>query len=65
MKPAVRRDSESGRKVELDQDSMDIDGGNHGEGEDGMSTEELEKHKHFEEMRKKHYEMKNIKDLLG
>lgn len=65
MKPAVRRDSESGRKVELDQDSMDIDGGNHGEGEDGMSSEELEKHKHFEEMRKKHYEMKNIKDLLG
>ena len=65
VKPAARRDSESGRKVELDQDSMDVDGGNHGEGEDGMSTEELEKHKHFEEMRKKHYEMKNIKDLLG
>jgi len=34
-------------------------------GEGDMSTEELEKHKHFEEMRKKHYEMKNIKDLLG
>lgn len=65
MKPAERRDSDADRKVELDQDSMDIDGGHHGEGEGDMSTEELEKHKHFEEMRKKHYEMKNIKDLLG
>jgi len=65
LKPAERRDSDADRKVELNQDSMDIDGGHHGEGEGDMSTEELEKHKHFEEMRKKHYEMKNIKDLLG
>lgn len=65
LKPAERRDSDADRKVELSQDSMDIDGGHHGEGEGDMSTEELEKHKHFEEMRKKHYEMKNIKDLLG
>jgi protein phosphatase inhibitor 2 len=65
MEPMARRDSDGSRKVELDQDSMDIDGGNHGEGVGDMSSEELEKHKHFEEMRKKHYEMKNIKDLLG
>lgn len=65
MKPAERGDTEHDRKVELNQDSMDVDGGHHGEGESDMSREELEKHKHFEEMRKKHYEMKNIKDLLG
>lgn len=31
----------------------------------GISQEEVEKHKKFEEMRKKHYEMKNVADLLG
>ena len=32
----------------------------------GMPTkEELEKHKKFEQMRKKHYEMKDVKGLLG
>lgn len=70
MKPAdsvqgSRRDSDSDRRVELNQESMDVDGGHHGEGEGDMSREELQKHRQFEEMRKKHYEMKNIKDLLG
>jgi len=31
----------------------------------GLSKEELEKHRKFEEMRKKHYEMKNVANLLG
>lgn len=31
----------------------------------GMSAEEREKHRRFEEMRKKHYEMKNVAALLG
>ncbi|CAG8956373.1 hypothetical protein HYFRA_00003755 [Hymenoscyphus fraxineus] len=31
----------------------------------GLSAEELEKHRKFEEMRKKHYEMKNVANLLG
>jgi len=31
----------------------------------GLSAEELEKHRRFEEMRKKHYEMKNVASLLG
>lgn len=31
----------------------------------GLSMEEREKHKKFEEMRKKHYEMKDVKGLLG
>ncbi|POR35877.1 Uncharacterized protein TPAR_03931 [Tolypocladium paradoxum] len=31
----------------------------------GLSPEEREKHRKFEEMRKKHYEMKNVAQLLG
>jgi protein phosphatase inhibitor 2 len=31
----------------------------------GLSAEEREKHRRFEEMRKKHYEMKNVANLLG
>jgi len=37
----------------------------HGEEAGNVSEEEKEKHKKFEEMRRRHYEMKNIKDLLG
>lgn len=37
-----------------------------GEGQVGMPTkEEMEKHRRFEERRKKHYEMRDIKGLLG
>ncbi|KAL1303009.1 hypothetical protein AAFC00_003325 [Neodothiora populina] len=47
-------------------DAMDVDDtGRHGEGNiEDMPADELEKHKKFEEMRKKHYEMGNVKDLL-
>lgn len=31
----------------------------------GLSAEEREKHRKFEELRKKHYEMKNVAQLLG
>lgn len=31
----------------------------------GLSPEEREKHRKFEELRKKHYEMKNVAQLLG
>ena len=39
----------------------------HVDGEEhlGASAEEREKHRKFEEMRKKHYEMKNVASLLG
>lgn len=37
----------------------------HGEEWLQMTPEEQEKHRKFEELRKKHYEMKNVKDLLG
>lgn len=35
------------------------------DGHPGASAEEKEKHRKFEEMRKKHYEMKNVASLLG
>jgi protein phosphatase inhibitor 2 len=42
------------------------DGGIADVGQVGMPTkEEMEKHRKFEEMRRKHYEMKAIKGLLG
>lgn len=44
------------------------DGGTADEGQVGVgmpTKEEMEKHRKFEEMRKKHYEMKAIKGLLG
>ncbi|KAL8711488.1 MAG: hypothetical protein Q9220_004146 [cf. Caloplaca sp. 1 TL-2023] len=41
------------------------DGGHHGEENVGLSAEEREKHRQFEERRKQHYEMKDVKDLLA
>ncbi|KAI4254381.1 MAG: hypothetical protein L6R42_007218 [Xanthoria sp. 1 TBL-2021] len=41
------------------------DGGHHGEEYVGLSAEEREKHRRFEQRRKQHYEMKDVKDLLG
>ncbi|USW51777.1 Putative protein phosphatase inhibitor 2 (IPP-2) [Septoria linicola] len=66
MDPATRRESDSERRVHVDPDEMDHDGAGHGEqSEADMTNEEREKHHKFEQMRKKHYEMKNIKNLLG
>ena len=53
------------RRVMVDADQMDVDGARHGEESADMTSEEREKHRRFEEMRKKHYEMKNVKNLLG
>ena len=67
MDPKVRRDSDGERMVVVESDDMDVDGGtHHGEQrEEDMSLVDREKHKKFEEMRKKHYEMRNVKNLLG
>ena len=64
---ATREDSDGERRVIVESDDMDVDGvGHHGEErEEDMTLAEREKHRKFEEMRKKHYEMKNVKDLLG
>lgn len=65
MDPKQRRLSDGDRRVTVDKHAED-DGLSHGEDdEERMSREEKEKHRKFEAMRKKHYEMKNIKNLLG
>jgi protein phosphatase inhibitor 2 len=52
---------------EIDDHSTKKEKAVHVKGEEhvGFSKEEQEKHKKFEEMRKKHYEMKNVANLLG
>lgn len=60
-----RRESDGEKRVLVNSDDMDVDGARHGEDEEHMTSEEKEKHRAFEAMRKKHYEMKNIKNLLG
>lgn len=55
---------DSEKRVIVEPDAED-DVGHHGEEFPHMTAEEREKHKKFEEMRKKHYEMKNVKNLLG
>lgn len=58
----VRRSS-SEKSVHVEEDSVA-----HHSAEDemlGLSPEEREKHLKFERMRKKHYEMKNVAQLLG
>jgi protein phosphatase inhibitor 2 len=54
---------DSEKRVVVDIDMSDD--GLHGEEPANMSAEEREKHHHFEMMRRKHYEMRNVKDLLG
>lgn len=65
VEPISRRESDGEKKVLVDSEYMDVDGGRHGEVLGNLSSEEEAKHRRFEEMRKKHYEMKNVKDLLG
>lgn len=52
---------ESEKRVLVDPEE---DKGYHGELPPNATQEEKEKHRKFEELRKKHYEMKNVKDLL-
>jgi protein phosphatase inhibitor 2 len=54
---------ESEKRVIVDTDMTDE--GRHGEEAPDMSADEREKHRKFEEMRRKHYEMKNVRNLLG
>jgi len=62
----ARRESSGERRVHVDSDYMDVDGARHGEDvTDNMTNEEREKHRKFEQLRRKHYEMRNIKNLLG
>ena len=56
---------EGEKKVMVDPETPEGDVGRHGENEMYMNPAEREEHRKFEEKRKKHYEMKNVKDLLG
>ncbi|KAI6354369.1 hypothetical protein MCOR25_008629 [Pyricularia grisea] len=61
---AVPDDAGRTRAVHVDE----VQGSGHDNDEDGMaglSAEEREKHRKFEEMRKKHYEMRDAAQLLG
>ncbi|KAF3919118.1 hypothetical protein ABW21_db0206719 [Orbilia brochopaga] len=63
---ALRDKSASTKQVVLEDDGLH--GGDEKEGEDDEEDEHeggSEKHKKFMEMRKKHYEMKSVKGLLG
>ena len=59
----VRSGSVKGEPKSVVVDDKSEDGG-HGE-QSGWSKEEREKHRMFEERRKRHYEMKDVKGLLG
>ncbi|KAM0328844.1 hypothetical protein ACHAQA_005260 [Verticillium albo-atrum] len=61
--PESESNKEKQLKVHVDETS---DSGGHGEDElAGLSPEEREKHRRFEALRKKHYEMKDVAHLLG
>lgn len=53
------------KRVIVDTDMSEGDIGRHGEETDDMTQEERVKHQQFEAARRKHYEMRNVKDLLG
>ncbi|KAF2113663.1 hypothetical protein BDV96DRAFT_496022, partial [Lophiotrema nucula] len=55
---------DSEKRVIVEEDPTEA-GSHHGDELPHMTPEEAEKHRHFEELRKKHYEMKNVKNLLG
>ncbi|CAI6306396.1 unnamed protein product [Periconia digitata] len=55
---------EGEKRVVVDPDA-EADASRHDEQFAHMTPEEQEKHRKFEDLRKKHYEMKNVKDLLG
>ena len=57
------RTPEHERRVMVERDAADE--GFHGEEPADLPEEERVKHAQFEAARKKHYEMKNVKDLLG
>ncbi|KAF1918648.1 hypothetical protein BDU57DRAFT_511361 [Ampelomyces quisqualis] len=67
--PEVRARAESqtpeSEKRVMVEDDPAADDGYHGELLPNATEEEREKHRRFEELRKKHYEMRNVKDLLG
>lgn len=66
---AEQQQHQGDKRVIVDETMADADdeenGVRHGEEGGYVSESEKEKHRHFEEMRKKHYEMRNVKNVLG
>lgn len=61
-------ESESSKEKALKAVHVDDAASSHGGDDDdlaGLSPEEKEKHRRFEQLRKKHYEMKDVAHLLG
>lgn len=66
MEPMARTESDGEKRVMVESDGQEADHAGHGEErEEDMDPSELAKHRRFEAMRKRHYEMKNVKGLLG
>ncbi|KAF1813589.1 hypothetical protein P152DRAFT_286038 [Eremomyces bilateralis CBS 781.70] len=63
--PMEAHTPEGEKRVIVDTEMMEDDEGRHGEESADMTAEEREKHRQFEEMRRRHYEMKDVKNLLG
>ena len=62
----MSRSNSGGREKQVHVDAQGDNERSHGDDvQAGMSKEEQEKHHKFEQMRKKHYEMKDVKGLLG
>ena len=62
VRSASQKEKDKGEKaVVVDQ----TDAARHDSDSIGLNREEREKHKQFEEMRKKHYEMSNVRGMLG
>jgi protein phosphatase inhibitor 2 len=65
LEAADSRTPESERRVIVEPDAAGESGHHDGDELAHLTPEEREKHIKFEKLRKKHYEMKNVKDLLG
>lgn len=63
--PVMERVMSDGEKRVIVEDGYGDTNGNGEEFHENMTDEEKRKHREFEERRKRHYEMGNIKDLLG
>lgn len=57
-----RMPSDGEKRVMVDES---VEQGRDEDPEEGMSPDELRKHREFEKRRKQHYDMHNVKDILG
>ena len=63
LPPMQRQQSDGEKRVMVD--GSGEQGHDAEEGEEGMTAEERRKHREFEKRRRMHYDMHNVKDILG